>query len=99
MAWPPALAWVVPVWLIVLHLDATAASRHATREDPHGPTADTLLLSASVAALGAVILGVVKASGAPGSERPLLLAAGIGAIVASSAVVHTVFALGYAGIN
>lgn len=93
-----AIAWVVPVWVTVLPLDATQASHFATREDPHGAAADSLLLSASVAALGAVILGILKASGARGGERPLLLAAGIAAIVASWGVVHTVFTLRYAGI-
>jgi uncharacterized membrane protein len=93
-----AITWVVPIWITILPLDATEASRFATREDPHGAAADTLLLSASVAALGAVILGIIKASGAKGEERPLLLAAGIAAIVASWGVLHTVFTLRYAGI-
>jgi uncharacterized membrane protein len=93
-----AISWVVPVWITVLRLDAAETSRYATHEDPHGATADLLLLTASVAALGAVILGILKASGATGGERPLLLAAGIAAIVASWGVVHTVFTLRYAGL-
>lgn len=92
------LAWVIPVWVTVLPLDAAGASRHATHDDPHGPTADSLLLSASMASLGAVILGIIKASGAKGGERPLLLAAGIAAIAVSWGVVHTVFTLRYAGL-
>ena len=93
-----AVSWVVPVWITVLPLDASEASRRALQEDPHGATADALLLSASVAALGAVILGILKASGTHGGEKAFLLGAGIGAIVASWGVVHTVFTLRYADI-
>jgi uncharacterized membrane protein len=93
-----ALTWVTWVWLSVLPLDATAASQYATREDPHGATATTLLLAASVAALGAVVLGILKAAHSNGSEKVVLLAAGIGAIVSSWGVVHTVFTLRYAGL-
>ena len=93
-----AISWVIPVWITVLPLDAAQASRYATREDPHGAQADALLVSASVAALGAVILGIIKASGTKGGEKALLLAAGVAAIVASWGVVHTVFTLRYAGI-
>ena len=93
-----AVSWVVPMWITVLRLDVEDAQRYATREDPHGAMADLLLLSASMAALGAVILGIIKASGAKDGQRTLLLAAGIAAIVASWGVVHTVFALRYAGI-
>ena len=93
-----ALTWVVPVWVTVLPLDTDATSRHATREDPHRVATASLLLTASVAALSAVILGVVKAAGTAGGEKVLLLAAGIGAIVCSWAVVHSVFTLRYADI-
>ncbi|HET7523488.1 MAG TPA: DUF1345 domain-containing protein [Acidimicrobiales bacterium] len=93
-----ALTWVVPVWITVLRLDADGTKRYATHEDPHGAVADLLLLSASMAALGAVILGIIKASGAKDGEKTLLLAAGISAIIASWGVVHTVFTLRYAGI-
>lgn len=93
-----AISWVVPVWITVLRLDGEDVRGYATREDPNGATADLLLLSASMAALGAVILGILKASGAKDGEKTLLLAAGIAAIVASWGVVHTVFTLRYAGI-
>jgi uncharacterized membrane protein len=92
------LTWTAAVWLSVLPLDAVGASRYATREDPHGPTANTLLLSASVAALGAVILGILKAGNSSGADKIVLLGAGIGAIVCSWGVVHTVFTLRYAGL-
>ena len=93
-----AISWVGPLWIKILRLDADGTRRYATREDPQGATADLLLLSASMAALGAVILGIIKASGAKDGEKTLLLAAGISAIIASWGVVHTVFTLRYAGI-
>ncbi|MGI8851405.1 MAG: DUF1345 domain-containing protein [Acidimicrobiales bacterium] len=93
-----SLTWVASVWISILPMDAASTSRNAVREDPHRPTADGLLLTASVASLGAVILGVLKAAHAQGSEKVLLLTAGITAIVGSWAVVHTVFTLRYAAL-
>jgi uncharacterized membrane protein len=93
-----ALTWVVTVWFRIAHLDAIETSAHATREDPRRATADAILLTASVASLVGVIFGVVKASGTHGTEKALLLAWGIVAIMISWAVVHTVFTLRYAGL-
>jgi uncharacterized membrane protein len=93
-----ALVWLAPLWFTVRRMDALSTSAYATREDPHGATADLLLLSASVAALGAVVLGILKASKEHGDLKIVLLATGIGAIVASWAVVHTVFMLRYAAL-
>ncbi len=92
-----ALAWMMPVWATVLAFDAEGAERYATREDPRGAAATGLILMASLSALVAVILGIVKASGSHGWERPTLLGAGIGAIICSWGVVNTVFTLRYAG--
>jgi len=93
-----ALAWLLPIWCTVVPLDAGATRSHASREDPHGAIADTLLLSASVSSLGAVILGILKASGAQGPEKLVLLGAGMAAIISSWGVVHTVFTLRYASL-
>ena len=93
-----ALTWVAWVWYGVLRLDAQEASLYATKEDPRGATAATLLLCASVAALGAVVIGVLKAGHTSGGEKVVLLAAGTGAIACSWGVVHTVFTLRYAGL-
>lgn len=93
-----ALTWITSVWISILPMDDASTSSHATREDPHGPAADALLLSASLASLGAVVLGIVKASRSDGSEKLLLLTTGIAAIIAAWGVVHTVFTLRYAGL-
>lgn len=93
-----AISWVVPTWITVLPLKAPEVSRRATRQDPRGATADALLLGASLGALGAVVLGILKAADSHGGSKVLLLGAGIGAIVASWSVVHTVFTLRYADL-
>ena len=99
LVWVAAsLTWVASVWIRVAPMDGASTSRNATREDPHRPLADALLLSASVASLGAVILGVLKAAHAQGSEKVFLLTVGIAAIIGSWGVVHTVFTLRYAAL-
>jgi uncharacterized membrane protein len=99
LAWLAAAStWITSVWISIAPMDNVSTSRNATREDPHGAAADALLLSASLASLGAVVLGILKASHSHGSEKLLLLATGIAAIIASWAVVHTVFTLRYAAL-
>jgi uncharacterized membrane protein len=93
-----ALTWLGPTWLKIGTMNATSTRTHATQEDPHGPIADSLLLAAAVASLGAVVLGVLKAASSQGATKLLLLGAGIAAVVASWALVHTVFALRYASL-
>jgi uncharacterized membrane protein len=101
----PLLGWcataggfVAAVWFRIARLDAVTTSAIATREEPARTTVDTLLLSASVISLIAVVLGVIKAAKVDGSVKLLLLGAGIGAIVASWAMVHTLFTLRYAAL-
>ena len=99
LAWDAAaLAWILTVWIRIGRLDAQATSVHATWEDPRRATADTLLLSASVASLIAVLFGVLKAGDVHGGTKALLLTAGIATIVISWALVHTLFTLKYAGL-
>jgi uncharacterized membrane protein len=93
-----ALTWGTLVWVSILRVDNETTGRYATREDPHGATASAILLSASVASIGAVVLGVLKAANSHGSTKTLLLSAGIGSIVVSWSVLHTVFTLRYAAI-
>jgi uncharacterized membrane protein len=99
LAWcATAVVWVASVWLRITHMDARTTSAVATREAPGRALVDTLLLSASVVSLVAVVLGVVKAGQASGGEKLLLLLSGVGAIISSWAVVHTLFTLRYAAL-
>jgi uncharacterized membrane protein len=90
--------WALWAWFVVLRLDATETRALATREDPHGATTYLLLISAAVASLIAVVLGVIKAADLHGDQRALLLASGIMSIITSWGVVHTVFTLRYAAL-
>jgi uncharacterized membrane protein len=99
LAWDAAaFTWLIMLWVRVAPLDAIATSALAVRQDPRRATADLLLLTASVASLVAVVLGLIKANGAHGDERILLFTAGIVTIVVSWGVLHTVYALRYAGL-
>jgi uncharacterized membrane protein len=93
-----ALTWVAALWWRIARLDAAGTAMHATYEEPARGTADALLLSASLISLGAVLLGVEKASSSRGDERAVLLGAGVLAIIASWLVVHTLFTLRYADL-
>jgi uncharacterized membrane protein len=99
LAWDAAsMTWLLMLWSHIVHLDAMSTSALAVRQDPRRATRDLLLLSASVISLVAVVLGLIKANGASGDERTLLFTAAIITIVVSWAVVHSVFALRYAGL-
>jgi uncharacterized membrane protein len=99
LAWAAAsVTWLLMVWTRVAPLDAMSTSVLAVRQDPRRATRDLLLLIASVASLVAVVIGLIKANGASGDDRTLLFSAAIVTIVVSWGVLHTVFALRYAGI-
>jgi uncharacterized membrane protein len=93
-----AVTWVTSVWWRIIGFDAMETSVHATHEDPRRAAADAILLSASVISLVAVVVGVIKAGSSQGTEKAVLLAAGILTIVTSWAVVHTLFTLRYAAL-
>jgi len=99
LAWDATAAtWLATLWRRIGPMEASATESHATAEEPRRGTADTVLLSASVISLVAVVLGVLKAGSAHGATRAVLLTAGIVTIILSWAVVHTLFTLRYAGL-
>jgi len=93
-----ALSWVVAAWIHIIGMDAESTSAHATSEDPGRAQADALVLSASVASLIAVLLGLLKAGHSSGGLKVTLLCASIATIIISWAAVHTLFTLRYAGL-
>ncbi|MDP9074465.1 MAG: DUF1345 domain-containing protein, partial [Actinomycetota bacterium] len=93
-----AFSWVTSVWLHIVRMDADATSAHATADDPGRASADALLLSASVASLVAVLLGLLKAGHTSGTLKVTLLASAVATIVISWAAVHTLFVLRYAAL-
>lgn len=93
VAWlTAATVFLVWTWTAIWPLDAADTARLAQREDPSRPIRDLVLLVVSVASLLTVALVLFRAH----RQGPLLLILGVGCVLASWAVVHTVFALGYA---
>ncbi len=86
-------AWT---WATIWHRDPAATARLALREDPGRPTADALLLVASVASVLAVVLAITAGrAGGPG-ERDLRAALAVASVALSWTVVQTVFTSHYA---
>jgi uncharacterized membrane protein len=97
LGWDVAAAiYAAAVWLTSWPLDADATARTAVRDDPTRPVADILLLAASVASIAAVAFAIADASTTSGSAKALRAAVGVGTIVCSWFLVHTVFTLKYA---
>jgi uncharacterized membrane protein len=87
------VAWT---WATIWHRDPAATARLALREDPGRPTADALLLVASVASILAVALAITAGhAGGPG-ERDLRAGLAVASVALSWTVVQTVFTSHYA---
>ena len=83
-------------WSTIWPLGAAAAEADANREDPGRNLADLVLLCAAVASLaavGAVLLGV---GGAGGYTKYLMAGLAVVSVFVSWALVHTVYTLKYA---
>jgi uncharacterized membrane protein len=105
VAWPvaAAVAWdgaaiffLVVVWLHVGGLTPTQARSHAVREDNGAVGAGLLLIAAALASLVGTAIVLVEASQAEHAEKFFLTVVAVLTVVASWAVVHTVFMLRYA---
>jgi uncharacterized membrane protein len=93
------VAWVVAAsvflgwtWTSIWRLDAEDTSRVARREDPSGPVRDLVLLLVAVVSLLTVGLVIFRAH----DSGPVRLVLGVACVVASWAVLHTIFVLRYA---
>lgn len=87
------IAWI---WFTVAGMDAAATARHAAIEDLSRPTADLILILASVASLVGVGLSLLEASDTEGLEKAMIVGAASVSVILSWATVHTVFTLRYA---
>lgn len=90
------LIYILWMWWTVLALDAHSTKTHAVREDPGRAVSDPLLVIASLASLGAVLLLILDASQVTGLTKVLDIVTGLTSIVISWFLVHTIFALKYA---
>jgi uncharacterized membrane protein len=90
------VVYVVWVWTTSWRLDPEGTAAAAEREDPTRAVTDVILIVAAVASLAAVILTIADASKASGTAKVLLVVLGIGSIVCSWFLVHTLFTTRYA---
>ncbi|HWC33960.1 MAG TPA: DUF1345 domain-containing protein [Mycobacteriales bacterium] len=91
-----ALLYVGYVWWRIWPMDADATSVHAAEEDPTRASADVVLLLAAVISLGAVAWAIGNAHSGHSTARTVNLGLGVGSIVVSWLLVHTIFTLKYA---
>lgn len=91
-----ATVFIVWIYLSVGGMDGEATARHAAIEDASRPTADLILILASVTSLVGVGLSLLEASSRPGSERVIITVVASMTVILSWATVHKVFTLRYA---
>jgi uncharacterized membrane protein len=91
-----ATVFIVWIWLIVRGMDGEATARHAVIEDLSRPTADLILILASVISLIGVGLSLLEASGTGGLAKAVIVGVASVSVILSWATVHTVFTLRYA---
>jgi uncharacterized membrane protein len=82
--------------MVIWPMSAEDTAQRATEEDPSRANTDLLVLSASVASLGAVIVVLVHAHSAHGATQAMLAGLGVLSVAVSWFTVHTVFLLRYA---
>ena len=88
--------YVAMTWKTIWHRDAADTARLALREDPGRPTADALLLVASVASVLAVAFAITAGRVTSSGVRDLHAGLAVASVVLSWTVVQTVFTLHYA---
>jgi uncharacterized membrane protein len=84
------------LWWSVWPMSAEVTRTHAIKEDPGRAIADGLLLLASVGSLAAVAILTIDAAKNTGLTKAFDIILGLGSVVLSWAMVHTVFMLKYA---
>jgi uncharacterized membrane protein len=91
-----AAIYITWVWITVWPLGGDETARMAAREDPTRAGADLAFLTAAIVSLVAVgfVLGGASKSG--GAEGPARAALGLGSVVISWGLIHTVYTLRYA---
>lgn len=90
------ITYITWVWTRLWKLDSDAIRAHSTRDDPGVVAGDLLILSASVASLGAVALVLVRASSASGLQQVAISAIALLSLALSWFLIHTLYAQRYA---
>lgn len=101
----PAIGWAGAavlyigwVWVSIAPMDAATTAAHATREDPSRGVTDLLLILASLASLGSILIVLLQARAAVGAGQVLLAALAVIGVALSWVLVHTLFTLRYASL-
>ena len=102
-AYAPSLGWaaasltyLVWVWSVIGRLSPAATAAHAAREDSGRAASDALVLAATLASFGGVVLILLDAGSAEGIAKAGIIAVALGSITLSWFLVHTLFTLRYA---
>lgn len=91
-----ALVFLVWLWISLHGRNAKETARLALREDPGHAESDLLLIFASVASLGAVVVLLSQAKGIGGAYEILQVCLGVASVAISWTTVHTIYMLKYA---
>lgn len=91
-----ALSYTLSVLTTVLGFTEQQTKSHALSDNPGSVVADILLIITSIASLVGVTVLIFQGSSAGGVEKAMDIVIGLVSVVASWAVVHTLFMLKYA---
>lgn len=99
VGWAAAcVTYVTVIWLTVGRMGPEATASHATGEDPARSVTDALVLIASLASLGAIVVLLGETHAAQGEYRAWAAAVAVASVVLSWLLVHTLFAIRYASL-
>ena len=90
------LAFLLPVWSVVIRADSSRAPQLAAREDQTEGSARVLLVGSSTASLLGVGYALHLAARENGASRALLIGVAVVTVVLSWTVINTVYTMRYA---
>src|SRR3954447_13467049 len=94
VGWAAAcLVYIAWVWLLIARMGPDETRSHAVREDPARAVAELLILTATVASLGAVALLLLEARSATDARAGSLAAIALASVALSWFMIHTLFTL------
>lgn len=97
LGWDAAsLTFLCWVWAIIGRLDPAGTAAHAGREDPGQASSEVLLLTATMASFGGVVLILLNAGSSQGGQKAAILGLALASVALSWFLIHTMFTLRYA---
>jgi uncharacterized membrane protein len=90
-----ALVIICVVWIRIYSMDAEKTKENARSEDFSRPTADLVVLAASVGSLGAIGYTLARAGHSHGATKGLLIALALSVVSLSWLTVHTLYLVRY----